>query len=167
MTTYEESYYQFKKEEVPEMDWIKLHEKDVDNFEKRCQKEFANPFHDKAYVNAMNIFQELVQISQDLQLSESGITFGNQAAFVDEFRKLEYGLRDLVEDKMRKQAFEILDDYFLKVVPPYSVGGVNFHKQPSPKMAVIRNVKSLRKIRRCLRQFVVQTIYKIAGKSRT
>ena len=51
----------------------------------------------------MNIFQELVQISQDLQLSESGITFGNQAAFVDEFRKLEYGLRDLVEDKMRKQ----------------------------------------------------------------
>ena len=56
----------------------------------------------------MKILQDLVRITQDLQLAESGINNGDETPLVTDFRQLEYDMRNLVEDKMRKQVRIVL-----------------------------------------------------------
>ena len=56
----------------------------------------------------MKIFQDLVKVTQDLQMSESGMHHGNETPFVTDFRILEYDMRNLVEDTMRQQVSIIM-----------------------------------------------------------
>lgn len=51
----------------------------------------------------MMIFQDLVKVTQDLQMSESRMNNGYETPFVTDFRLLEYDMRNLVEDTMRKE----------------------------------------------------------------
>ena len=55
----------------------------------------------------MRKFQDLVKVTQDLQLSETAIDNGDVTHFVDEFRRLEYDMRNLVEDTMRSNVIMI------------------------------------------------------------
>ena len=52
-------------------------------------------------ISAMKQFQKLVGLLQDIQVSESGIHYGDETPFVRDFRHVEYKLRELVEDHMR------------------------------------------------------------------
>ncbi len=49
----------------------------------------------------MKKFQQLVGLTQDMQLSESRINAGDETQFVRDFRGVEYEIRELVEDRMR------------------------------------------------------------------
>lgn len=52
-------------------------------------------------MSAMKMFQKLVGLTQDMQLSDSRIHGGQETKFVKDFREIEYKIRELVEDTMR------------------------------------------------------------------
>ena len=56
----------------------------------------------------MKMMQNVVRVTQDLQMSESGIHHGDETQFVTSFRQLEYNMRNLVEDTMRKEVSRII-----------------------------------------------------------
>eukprot|EP00794_Sanderia_malayensis_P015975 gene15975-17583_t len=130
-------------------------------FKQECISKFGEESSKKLrleerFVNAMKIFQKLVGLSQDLQVSESKINGGDETAFVRDFRTIEYQMREFIEDNMRQGSHEIVQDVKLRSeIPAYSVGGLFDEDQleESKEQVHKKNYAKINQIEECLNHF--------------